>query len=66
MGTSFGWEGGERLYDELLHKAVRSFQTEHGFTPDGNVGASTQRAGILVFQRRSFRHAWQLRRRSYP
>jgi murein L,D-transpeptidase YcbB/YkuD len=37
-------DGNESLYDELLHEAVRSFQTEHGIAPDGIVGASTRRA----------------------
>jgi L,D-transpeptidase YcbB len=34
----------ESRYDELLHEAVRSFQTEHGIAPDGIAGASTRRA----------------------
>jgi murein L,D-transpeptidase YcbB/YkuD len=37
-------DGNESLYDELLHEAVRSFQTEHGIAPDGLVGASTRGA----------------------
>lgn len=37
-------DGNESLYDELLHEAVRSFQTERGIAPDGIVGASTRRA----------------------
>ncbi len=47
-----GGLNGENVFDEILHRAVISFQRRHGLRPDGVVGPATLNALNVTLQQR--------------